>query len=201
MTGKVFCIGFHKTGTTSLGLGLQLLGYSVTGPNGVSDPNISQNVYDMAFALVEQYDAFQDNPWPVLYKELDVRYPGSKFILTVRPPDSWIASQVAHFGNRETPMRTWIYGKGCPKGNEMLYVERFEKHNREVLSHFNERPDDFLLMDLTVGDGWQKLCPFLGRALPNVPFPHANTSKDRYRRNQLLRNLVRSAARTRKWRP
>lgn len=198
VTHKVFCIGFHKTGTTSLGLGLEMLGYSVTGPNGVHDQNISQNVYDMAYALVEQYDAFQDNPWPVLYRGLDTRYPGSKFILTVRPSATWIASQVAHFGTRETPMRTWIYGKGSPMGNEKLYVERFERHNREVLSHFKGRTDDFLLMDLAAGDGWQKLCPFLGKAVPTAPFPHANTSKDRSRRYQPIWTLLRSAARRRK---
>ena len=195
MTQKIFCIGFHKTGTTSLGLALEVLGYSVTGPNGVNDPDISKNVHDMAFALVEQYDAFQDNPWPILYKQLDTKYPRSKFILTVRRSEQWIASQVRHFGTRETPMRAWIYGKGCPKGNEQLYIQRFEEHTRDVLAHFSDRPQDFLVMDLSAGDGWENLCPFLGKEVPNVPFPHANTSKDRRRRNQPLRKLIRSAAR------
>lgn len=111
MTAKVFCIGFHKTGTTSLGLALRELGYSVTGPNGIRDPNISQNVYDMAFRIVEQYDAFQDNPWPILYRELDDRYPKSKFILTLRSSESWIRSQVRHFGTQRTPMRAWIWSR------------------------------------------------------------------------------------------
>lgn len=192
VTQKVFCIGFHKTGTTSLGIALKMLGYSVTGPNGVNDPNISANVYDMAFRLVEQFDAFQDNPWPILYKELDSRYPGSKFILTVRPANEWIASQVSHFGTRETPMRAWIYGKGCPKGNERLYVERFERHTREVTSHFSHRPHDLLVMDLAAGDGWDELCTFLGTAVPTVSFPHANTSRSRRSRTQPWRRLVRS---------
>ncbi len=35
--GKIFCVGFQKTGTSTLARALQLLGYSVTGPNFVSD--------------------------------------------------------------------------------------------------------------------------------------------------------------------
>ena len=62
MTPKVFCIGFHKTGTTSLAVALRQLGYRVTGHNGVSDADIAEKVYEMAYGLVEQYDAFQDNP-------------------------------------------------------------------------------------------------------------------------------------------
>lgn len=174
MKKKVFCIGFHKTGTTSLEKALELLGYRVTGPNGTKDPDIASKVYDMADELVQQYDAFQDNPWPVIYREMDEKYPGSRFILTMRSPESWINSQVRDFGLRETPMRQWIYGVGCPEGNEDVYVARYERHNREVLEYFRDRPDDLLVMDLPGGDGWPKLCGFLDEPVPDEPFPHAN---------------------------
>jgi hypothetical protein len=174
MKSKVFCIGFHKTGTTSLAVALRLLGYRVTGPNGTKDPDIAEKVYDMAYSLVEQYDAFQDNPWPVLYKELDKKYPGSKFILTRRSAESWIRSQVKDFGLSETPMRHWIYGVGCPEGNEDIFVARYERHNREVLEYFRDRPEDLLVFDLPTGAGWENLCPFLGEEVPATPFPHAN---------------------------
>jgi hypothetical protein len=190
---KVFCIGFHKTGTTSLGMALKTLGYSVTGPNGTKDPNIRRNVYDMAFRLVEQYDAFQDNPWPILYRELDERCPNSKFILTLRSSESWIQSQLRHFGEQQTPMRLWIYGHGSPKGHEAVYVETFERHNKEVLSYFAERPRDLLVMDLAKGDSWAELCSFLGAENPGIPFPHANKSEDREKNRSLARRLVRVA--------
>jgi len=181
VTAKVFCIGFHKTGTTSLAEALQVLGYRVTGPNGVHDPDIATKVRPMAWELVEKYDAFQDNPWPILYKELDTRYPGSKFVLTVRNTESWMRSQLKHFGERETAMRRWIYGDahGCPQGNEEVYVRRYEGHNREVLEYFRDRPDDLLVMELAKGDGWEKLAPFLGKPVPAMPFPHANKAGDR----------------------
>ena len=178
-----------------MGAALRILGYSVTGPNGVRDANIARNVHEMAYALVDRFDAFQDNPWPVLYEDLDAKYPGSKFILTLREPSQWIQSQVRHFGINETPMRTWIYGKGCPEGNEELYIERFLKHNRDVLSYFKDRPDDLLVMNLAMGDGWQKLCAFLDAEVPDISFPHANQAEQRENNGRLFRRLGRMVAR------
>ncbi|MBV1921598.1 MAG: hypothetical protein KUG73_13045 [Pseudomonadales bacterium] len=179
MKSKVFCIGFHKTGTSSLAVALDSLGYRVTGPNGVRDPDIATNVLPLAYDLVEEYDAFQDNPWPIIYKELDIKYPNSKFILILRDTESWIKSQIRHFGTQETPMRKWIYGAGCPIGNEEVYIKRFEDHNRDVQRYFANRPHDLLVMDLSSGDGWGKLCPFLGADIPKIEFPHANKAIDR----------------------
>lgn len=80
-------------------------------------------------------------------------------------------------------MRMWIYGVGCPKGNEYIYVRRFETHNKEVLEYFKHRPNDLLVMDLAAGDGWENLCAFLRKQAPDVPFPHANRTAERKRRD------------------
>lgn len=173
-TKKVFGIGFQKTATTSLAMALRVLGYRVTGPNGVNDPDIGQKVHTLTDKLVARFDAFQDNPWPLLYQRLDKQFPSSKFILTIRPADRWIKSVVRHFGTQSTPMRKWIYGVGFPLGNEDTYVARYERHNREVLDYFQNRLDDLLVMRITEGDGWEKLCPFLGLNPPPCPFPHVN---------------------------
>jgi hypothetical protein len=121
---KVFCIGFHKTGTTSLKMALKILGYRVTGPKGRRDKNIAQNVEALARRVVPKFDAFQDNPWPIIYRFLDKEYPGSKFILTIRPSDKWIGSVTDHFSKGKPPMREWIYGPGKanPIGNEAVDV-------------------------------------------------------------------------------
>ena len=174
MQKKVFCIGFHKTGTSSLGAALTILGYRVTGPNGVNDPNIKDNVFSMADELSEVFDAFQDNPWPVLYERMDKKHPGSKFILTMRDSKDWIRSQLHHFGGQKTPMREWIYGAGCPKGNEETYIRVYEAHNHAVLSYFGERPNDFIAMDLAKVDAWNELCVFLDKPIIDGPFPHLN---------------------------
>ena len=179
MKTKVFGIGFHKTATTSLADALSYLGYRVTGPNWVDNPNIAEEVYEMALDLANRFDAFQDNPWPVLYKDMDRQFPGSKFVLTVRPTSDWIRSILHTFSEEETPMREWIYGVGNPKGNEDVYVARYERHNREVREYFKGRGKDLLVLDITASEGWGKLCPFLGKPIPPVRFPCTNTTSDR----------------------
>ena len=199
MKPKVFCIGFHKTGTSSLGIALEKLGYRVTASFGTKDPDIAETMLARAFELAEQYDAFQDNPWPILYRELDERYPGSKFIMTIRSPESWIRSQVNDFALTETPMRRHIYGEGagCPEGNEEIYVARYERHNREVLEYFRDRPDDLIVMDLPQGDGWEKLCAFLGEPVPAEPFPRANQASLSRRIKNKVDHLIKGKARSR----
>ncbi|MEZ5492639.1 MAG: sulfotransferase [Gammaproteobacteria bacterium] len=174
---KVFGIGFHKTGTSSLARALEILGYRVTGPNGSKDSEIADKALHMVYELADQFDAFQDNPWPLFYKELDKRYPGSKFILTVREPDSWIRSQVNYFGENSTPMRTWIYGVGCPAGNEDIYLNRYNRHNKDVIDYFKDRHEDLLVIDITKKDCWEEICDFLGHEIPDVSFPHVNKTK------------------------
>jgi sulfotransferase family protein len=187
---KVFGIGFQRTGTKTLGAALEILGYRVTGPNGHRDPKIRETVYQKAFGLVPKFDAFKDNPWPVLYRELDERWPGSKFILTLRPTEDWIMSAVGHFGSISRPLEEWIYGVGYPEGNEDVYIQRYERHNREVIEYFAERPDDFLVLRVTEGEGWEKLCPFLGKDVPDVAFPFEDVKNPEF----LTRKIAQHAA-------
>lgn len=191
MSAKVFCIGFHKTGTTTIAQALRTLGYRVTGPNGVNDPNIAQNVYEMAYKEAKRFDAFIDNPWPLLFREMDVVFPNSKFILLRRQTKPWITSIVRHFGTKETPMRQWIYGAASPLGNEDIYIKRYEAHNQEVLDYFEDRPNDLIVMDFSLGDGWQELCAFLDKDIPNEDFPHANKATEREAKQTVFTRVTR----------
>ncbi|MGB0757573.1 MAG: sulfotransferase family protein [Patescibacteria group bacterium] len=185
---KVFCIGFHKTGTTSLGKALSELGYSVCGCRHDMQLSAEHKDKETLSKVIGAYDAFQDNPWPLLFRELDKWYPGSKFILTVRDVDKWYQSVLNHFGGRTTKMRQWIYkGAGDPRGNEDIYKVAYNNHNEEVLKYFADRRDDLLMLDFSKDDGWQELCAFLKKDIPNKPFPH---SKKRYMRT-LLKPLER----------
>lgn len=179
-TTKVFGIGFHKTGTTSLADALTVLGYRVTGPNGVRLEGIDhRSAWSLATELLPRFDAFQDNPWPLLYRDVDRALPGSRFVLTVRSEERWLDSVIRHFGANSTPMREWIYGVGSPLGNEDVFLDRYRQHNREVVEYFRGRDDDLLVMRITEGDGWDVLCPFLGHEVPDVPFPHSNRAAKR----------------------
>lgn len=88
MHQKVFGIGFHKTGTKSLAKALCILGYRVTGPNNFKDPDIGQTYLQVTRTISAQFDAFQDNPWPLVYREMDLHWPEARFVLTLRDGES-----------------------------------------------------------------------------------------------------------------
>lgn len=194
MTPRVFGAGFHRTGTSSLRAALERLGYRVCGSVATEEPDIAKRAREIAFGLLDGYDAFVDNPWPILYRQLDEACPGSRFILTTRPSDAWIRSVSRFFGAKTTPMREWIYGAGSPLGNEARYVERFERHNAEVREYFRDRPGDLLVLRIAEGEGWRELCGFLGHEVPAEPFPHMVPSRApverKRRRGQRLRRLL-----------
>ncbi len=171
---KVFGVGFHKTGTTSLGKAFKLLGLRTCGAHTGLAGELAAGRLEGALALAERHDAFEDNPWPLLFRELDQHFPGSRFVLTVRDPDDWLRSVLRHFGARRSAMRRYIYGHGAPLNHEVTYRERLLRHQREVLEYFAPRPSDLLVMDLRAGHGWEQLCPFLRLPIPTAPFPHLN---------------------------
>lgn len=176
---KLFGIGFQKTATTSLGEALSILGYKVTGPFGWMDADIQRTALSRALSTAEKFDAFQDFPWAILYKELDMHFPNSKFILTVRNEEEWYESMLRHFGTRSTPMREWVYGKAYPRWNKKTYIKRYNDHNDEVKDYFKSRPNDLLVVDITAGDGWKPICSFLDCKEPDVMFPRSNPAGER----------------------
>ena len=175
---KVFGIGFHKTGTTSLGAALSQLGWNVCPGFGFLDGRIDARVQRRAAELSARHEAFEDNPWPLLYAEMDRLHPAAKFVLTWRDPERWYASVLRHFGKDDTSMRRWIYGDGfgAPFGNRDVYIERYERHYEDVVRYFSGRPDDLLWLRLEDGDGWKELGAFLDVAVPEGPFPRANAN-------------------------
>jgi len=171
---KIFCIGFQKTGTTSLGEAFEKLGYKVCGVYHELLPALVKGDFQKINDVVEPYDVCKDNPWPVVYQQLDQYFPGSKFILTIRNEAAWIKSVVNHFDSKPSDMIRYIYGVPFPVGHEEIFLNRYRKHNQDVIDYFKNRPGDLLIMDLEKEDVWGKLCPFLQIPIPSFPFPHAN---------------------------
>lgn len=187
---RVFCIGWHKTGTTTMGVALLQLGYSVLGCRLDMGLPLLQGDKELALEEAGKFDALQDVPWAALYRELDQRYPGSRFILTYREDKAWLNSAVKHFKGLDVDLHEWLYGNGVLLGNEQLYLERYQQHNKEVRAYFAGR-DDFLEMDLAAGDGWDKLCTFLGEPVPKKAFPHTNKGQHNYTwKDKLKRKLI-----------
>ncbi|MBI1224027.1 MAG: hypothetical protein GC192_02205 [Bacteroidetes bacterium] len=189
---KVFCIGWHKTGTTTMGIALIELGYKVLGARLDFADELIEGGSASAIKEAGKFDALQDVPWAVLYKELDQAYPGSKFILTLRDKDNWLKSATKHFGTKFFRMHEWIYGEGILVGNEEIYINRFQKHYEDVRNYFAERPEDLLEMDLQKGDSWEKLCKFLNAPIPSKTFPHVNKGRHSYTNADKFRSMLRS---------
>ena len=52
--------------------------------------------------------------------------------------------------------------------------EQLRDVHAEVRRYFSNRPDDLLELNIAGGQGWEALCPFLGLAAPDQPFPRLN---------------------------
>lgn len=171
---KVFCIGFQKTGTCSLNRALTTLGYRVCSARYDLIRAVRKGDLNSVFDIVDQYDAFEDNPWPLLFRDLDRAYPGSKFILTTRDEGRWIRSMVNHLGVAPDRLQRLVYGHGAPAGFEDVFLSRYRRHHVEVLQHFAHRDSGLLVVNWETGDGWPELCSFLKHEQPLIPFPHEN---------------------------
>jgi hypothetical protein len=186
---KIFVIGFHKTGTTSMTKAFQCLDLKVTGPDLDFLEHLKAKNLNKIFSFVERYDVIQDDPWFLLYKEFYQKYPTAAFILTERPSHSWIQSLVGHFGNDSRhAVREFIYQASTADAisNNELFIKRYEKHNLDVKQFF-EGKDNFLIFDVTKGHGWKELQDFL--RFPKIPktlitrkdiaYPKTNSKEDR----------------------
>jgi hypothetical protein len=192
---KIFGIGLNKTGTTTLGECGKILGYRCTGcDKGLLEDVVIRNDFSRIKQTVSRFDLFQDWPWPLIYRELDQMFPGSKFILTVRENEKiWLESMKNH-SMRTHPTkhcRKLAYGYNFPHKHEQQYMEFYKKHNDRVRAHFKDRDSDFVELCWEKGDGFEKLCSFLECDVPDMCLPHANKGADvRVRKSRLLINRI-----------
>lgn len=175
---KIIGIGLNRTGTTTLGLCLQHLGYHHTSVHEDAFACYRDGNMDKLLEIVSGYDSFEDWPWPLVYREIDRAFPDSKFILTGRiSADIWLnsISRLARLTG-PTEYRRLVYGHAMPDGHESEYLDYYHRHNREVEEYFRDRPDKLLVVSWDSGNGWDELCEFIGCAVPDLPFPHVNRS-------------------------
>lgn len=172
---KIYCIGMHKTGTTSMEKALDKLGYRIATENSTFVPELREGRFRRLNKYLNAYDGLSDFPFFFHYKDLDRITKKSKFILTVRDEKSWIDSVLNHFGKFDYDKHGMYYdGVDNPKKDPEKYLDVYRKHNREVKEYFKDRPEHLLVMDLAKGDGWEKLCKFLDKKKPFIEFPHLN---------------------------
>ena len=189
---KIICVGFQKTGTTSLKWALEILGYKVGGNKSWLLLPIVKNRWNRVRKVLDRYDVVEDNPWALIYRKIDQLVPGCKFILTYRDPESWYGSVAQYFRlpRARPPMHEWIYGRGMGQIAEEKEnsIKIYQQHIQGVREYFRDRPDDFFEMDISKGEGWKSLCDFLDCEIPDAPFPHVRDSKKKKKqRNRIHR--------------
>lgn len=177
---KVFGIGWAKTGTTSLGACFRKLGFNHQGQNLSLVQGIMRGDYAKVLRIASTKESFEDWPWIILFRQLDMAFPGSRFVLTIRDPARWLTSYRGMIAAQGPPsdelarVREFLYETDTRTASDQQLLSRFERHQQEVVNYFKHRPDDLLVVDWELGHGWVELCGFLGLPAPDVPFPHLN---------------------------
>ena len=183
---RIFGIGMHKTATTSLHTALKILGYdSAHWKSAHWAKAIWHEMQEGRSRTLERHYALSDLPFAILYKELDLAYPGSKFILTVREEAAWLRSVQNHWNpDRNRYRAAWdtdpfthrlhreVYGQ--KNFDADVFLARYRQHCGDVLRYFWSfgNPENALLvMNMDGGSGWPDLCHFLRQPIPSVPYP------------------------------
>lgn len=180
---KVFGVGLNKTGTTTLGRALEVLGYkNHIGYDLDALIQFKDQDWVQLFKTIDQFEVFEDWPWPLMYKEIFAVYPNAKFILTVRKSSSvWYESLCKHaMKSGPTRARELVYGYSMPQDFPEEHMRFYENHNQSVRRFFADNaPEQCKEVCWEDGDGWKEICQFLGCPLPRARFPHINSSKPR----------------------
>ena len=183
MKQKVFGVGLNKTGTTSLGRALRVLGYKHQGFSlALLKEYLEEGFTENIRSVVDAHEAFEDFPWPLMWKELHQHYPDAKFILTKRSSaEVWFRSQCRHYEKypNASQVNEPVFGSTDPSKDESSFLSYYDKFNDELISFFGEKiPKKLLVVSWENGDGWQEVCDFLQVPVPKIIFPHANSSTD-----------------------
>lgn len=178
LSQKIFGIGLNKTGTKTLGSCLKTFGLKHKTYDLELLESFSKGDYNSIFQIVDEFDSFEDWPWPLIYKELDEKYENSKFILTIRKDqNTWYNSLCKHAQRTgPTKARKIAYGYFMPEENRKAHLFIYNSHNESVINYFSQRKDKLLVVCWENGDSWEKLCNFLNFPIPLVNFPHENSS-------------------------
>lgn len=171
----IYGIGFGRTGTTSLSHALRSLGYRVAHWAEVYKSLQMDLTLPAAFYL--EYEAILDGNMPLIYEEL--WRPEDKFILTIRDVNEWYESMERHRRHSGTTKLKRKLRKALFDTEEMhppTLKYAFLRHEIHVKNFFRDK-NNLLIMDICDGDGWEKLCGFLGKDVPDTPFPHKNKGR------------------------
>ncbi|MFI4936478.1 MAG: sulfotransferase family protein [Caulobacterales bacterium] len=200
MALKVVGSGLGRTGTKSMQTALNMLGFGpchhmievFMHPESMAlwvDAGAGKPNWDLIF---KDYHSMVDYPGAAYWRQIADHYPDAKVLHTVRDPDKWFEStqatifnpasvavrtpegpQAAFFASFMGPMREHL-------ADRAFMTDYFRRHTEEVKAAI--APERLLIFE--VGEGWERLCKFLGVPVPAEPYPSENSREDFARRVQ-----------------
>jgi len=198
MSLKVVGAGVGRTGTHSLKLALEQLGFGPCHHMEEVFKGAARQVplWSAAVegkpdweAIFQGYNAAVDWPAAAFWRELAAAYPEAKVILTTRDAERWCQSysdtiaKVMSAADQVPPqLQAWLtMSTGAIARNGINanmspdnLVKAFEHHAAAVRQSI---PAHRLLV-YEVKDGWRPLCAFLGVPEPATPFPNTNNVEE-----------------------
>lgn len=205
MTLKVIGAGFGRTGTSSMKVALERLGFGncYHASEVLFDPERVEQWCDILDGKPPDWEGIFDGyrstvDWPssAFYRQQMSAFPEAKVILTVRNPESWyrsVAETIYPISFLMAPRWLCLVSKRVRRMRRLVFevIWEGELHGRfedkeAAIAIFNEHieavqrtvPADRLLV-FNVREGWEPLCRFLGVAPPaDEPFPHVNESEE-----------------------
>lgn len=195
MALKVIGAGLGRTGTLSLKLALEHIGfgpcYHMLEIMGQARKRLPQWIEVVRGnpdwdAIFEGFQSSVDYPTCYFWREQAAHYPEAKIILSTRDAEGWfesvnktIMSPQSVASMRAGPFAEFMEGTvlkdfGDRTGDREFMVDYFRRWERSVI---DEVAPGRLLVHRP-GDGWEPLCAFLGVPVPAEPYPRVNSSDD-----------------------
>lgn len=157
---KIFCIGFNKTGTSSLHRYFQSLGLKST--HGTMWPNLSRIPKGRRHFF--NFDCYSDGE-KCDFVKLSEWFPNSIFLLNTRKEVPWLRSRVKHVLRRNeavdvgSVLSTNRYGNMakefffCPESALLKWISEKKIYENQAREYFKE-DKRFLEIDITDGSDW-----------------------------------------------
>ena len=208
---QIIGAGFGRTGTFSLKLALEALGFGpcyhmmefFQRPQDAPlwEAAASGETVDWR-SIFADYRATVDWPSCAFYEDLMRVYPEARVILTVRDPERWYESAINTIANRsrganlDAPIESLSPQEQANRHMitaviwQGTFDDRFEDKQHAIaiyeqhIAQVKQRVPAAKLLVYEVSEGWTPLCDFLGVAAPtDIPFPYRNT------RDEFLNNM------------
>lgn len=198
MTLEIIGPGFGRTGTNSLKVALEHLGFGPAHHMFEVRDNPEQLPAWQALAaggsadwdaVFRGYRSQVDWPGARYWRELAAYYPDARVILTVRDADDW-------FDSVEATIAKFLAGRGTYDAHlngvasmayELIAAGVFDgrmSDRSHATALFNAHISEVQatipasrLLTFDVRQGWEPLCAFLDCPVPKISFPRLNSSK------------------------